>query len=45
MKNDVIQKVPIGTLNFQDPFFNSLRDDYDGLMIGSIGNPMRKLTY
>lgn len=30
MKNDVIQKVPIGTLNFQDPFFNSLRDDYDG---------------
>lgn len=28
--NDVIQKVKIGYLNFQDPFFDSLRNDYDG---------------
>lgn len=28
--NDVIQKVRIGCLNFQDPFFDSLRHDYDG---------------
>lgn len=28
--NDVIQKFRIGCLNFQDPFFDSLRHDYDG---------------
>lgn len=30
MNNDVIQKVRIGCLDFQDSFFNSLRNDYDG---------------
>ncbi|MDW7798742.1 hypothetical protein SCQ32_04805 [Streptococcus canis] len=28
MQNDVIQKIKIGTLDFSDPFFNSLRGDY-----------------
>lgn len=30
MQNDVIQKIRIGTLDFSDPFFDSLRNDYDG---------------
>lgn len=30
MNNDVIQKVRIGCLDFQDSFFDSLRNDYDG---------------
>lgn len=30
MQNDVIQKIKIGDLNFSDPFFNSLREDYFG---------------
>lgn len=30
MEQDVIQKVKIGSLNFQDSFFDSLREDYGG---------------
>ena len=30
MENDVIQKVKIGNLDFENPFFDSLRDDYPG---------------
>ena len=30
MINDVIRKEKIGNLNFRDPFFETLRNDYDG---------------
>lgn len=30
MQNDAIRKVTVGSLNFQDPFFDSLRNDYFG---------------
>ena len=30
MENDVIQKVKIANLDFENPFFDSLRDDYPG---------------
>ncbi|SDG15698.1 hypothetical protein SAMN05421791_103223 [Facklamia miroungae] len=30
MTKDVISKVRIGTLDFNDPFFQTLRDDYEG---------------
>ena len=30
MQNDVIQKVKISEIDIDDPFFQSLKEDYDG---------------
>ena len=44
MQNDVIQKIKIGDLNFSDPFFDSLREDYFGFD-SWIGRKSRENAY